>query len=111
MKTIGLIGGTSWVSTIDYYRGINQISNERLGGLHTVRILLYSVNFAEIKPDLTADWMAIGKKLAAIAQTLENAGAECLLICANSMHMAADIVQANIQIPLIHIGEETAKEI
>jgi aspartate racemase len=111
MKTIGLIGGTSWVSTIDYYRGINQISNERLGGLHTVRILLYSVNFAEIKPDLTADWMAIGKKLSAIAQTLENAGAECLLICANSMHMAADIVQANIQIPLIHIGEETAKEI
>ncbi len=111
MKTVGLIGGTSWVSTIDYYRGINQITNEELGGLHSAKILLYSVNFAEFKPDLTTDWATIGKKLAAIAQKLENAGADCILICANTMHMVADTVQADIQIPLIHIGVETGKEI
>jgi aspartate racemase len=111
MKTIGLIGGTSWVSTIDYYREINQITNESLGGLQSAKILLYSVNFAEFKPDPTTDWTSIGKKLAAIAQTLENAGADCILICANTMHMVADTVQANIQIPLIHIVEETGKEI
>ena len=104
MKTIGLIGGMSWVSTVEYYRWINQILNERLGGIHSARILLYSVDFAEFKPDESTDWMKIGKKIAAIARTLQDSGADCILLCANTMHL-------NIQIPLVHIAEETGKEI
>jgi aspartate racemase len=112
MKTLGLIGGTSWVSTIDYYKLINQQINNRLGGLNAARLLLYSMNYEEFKPPLHArDWGPTAEGLARIAKKLEVAGAECILLCANTPHMAADIVQEQITIPLIHIAEETAKEI
>jgi aspartate racemase len=112
MKTLGLIGGTSWVSTVDYYRIINQQINQRRGGLNSAKIFLYSLNFEECKPpaDLS-QWKAIADFLADIAQRLEKAGAECLVICANTPHLVADDVQRKIHIPLIHIAEVTAGEI
>ena len=112
MKTIGLIGGLTWHSTIDYYRMLNQLVNEKLGGVASAKICMYSVNFQEIK-DLTfkEDWNGIAEIMSAVAQNIENAGADYLLLCANTMHNIADKVQASINIPLIHIAEETAKEI
>lgn len=112
MKTIGLIGGTSWVSTIEYYRIINQRTNDRLGGLNSAKILLYSMNFEEFKPPADPNgWGPVADTLTGIARRLENAGADCLLLCANTPHMAADSVQKNIRIPLLHIAEVTAKEV
>ena len=112
MKTLGLIGGTSWVSTIDYYRIINQQINDRLGGLNAARLILYSLNYEEFKPPPDPkDWGATSEGLTAIAKNLEAVGAECIILCANTPHMAADIIQKNIAIPLIHIVEETSKEI
>ena len=112
MKTIGLIGGTSWVSTVDYYRIINQQTNLHLGGINSAKILLYSVNYHEFR--LRADagnWQQQGNELSAIAQKLQAAGADCLLLCANTMHMMADLIQPNITIPLLHIADGTAREI
>ena len=112
MKTLGLIGGTSWVSTIDYYRIINQQINDRLGGLNAARLILYSLNYEEFKPPPDPkDWGATSEGLTASAKNLEAVGAECIILCANTPHMAADIIQKNIAIPLIHIAEETSKEI
>ena len=112
MKTLGLIGGTSWVSTVEYYRIINQLTNERLGGLHSAKILLYSIDFEEFKPPADPGaWGRVADTFTEIAQKLEHAGADCLLLCANTPHMVADIVQKNIRIPLLHIAEMTAKEI
>ena len=112
MKTLGLIGGTSWVSTIDYYRIINQQINDRLGGLNAARLILYSLNYEEFKPPPDPkDWGPTAEGLATIAKKLEVAGAESIILCANTPHMAADIIQENIAIPLIHIAEETSKEI
>ena len=112
MKTIGLIGGTTWLSTIDYYRLINQSINERLGGLNSAKLYLYSLNFEEFKPGADErDWDRIARTLTEIGQKLETAGAECLAFCANTPHLVADIVQEKINIPLIHIAEATAKEI
>ncbi len=112
MKTIGLIGGTSWVSTVEYYRIINQLTNERLGGLNSAKILLYSINFEEFKPPADPKgWGPVADMLTEIARRLENAGADCLLLCANTPHMAADSVQKNIRIPLLHIAEMTAREV
>jgi aspartate racemase len=112
MKTLGLIGGTSWVSTVDYYRIINQKINERLGGLNAARLILYSMNYEEFKPPLDPeDWEATTKALCDIAKKLEEIGAECIILCANTPHMAADAIQQHVNIPLIHIAEETAKEI
>jgi aspartate racemase len=108
MKTIGLIGGTSWISTLEYYRLINGMVNEKLGGLHSAKILLYSVDHEEYKLSPTIDWTSIGGKLTVIAKKLEHAGADCLLICANSMHRVAEEIQEHIRIPLIHIAQETA---
>jgi aspartate racemase len=109
MKTIGMIGGTSWVSTVDYYRYINELTNERLGGLNYARIYLHSVNFAEFHPKGSAeDWQRVGKMLSEIAIKLETAGAECMMLCANTPHKVADKVASKISIPLIHIGEATA---
>ena len=112
MKTLGLIGGTGWVSTVEYYRIINQQINERLGGLSSAKMLLYSVNQQEFRP--ATDEAGLGEfadYLTGIAKRLETAGAECLLLCANTPHMAADLVQKKIRIPLIHIAEVTAKAI
>src|SRR5918993_5437944 len=87
MRTIGLIGGTSWYSTIDYYRVINQTMNDRLGGNTSAKIFLYSVNFEEIALlSQQQDWDAIGEILLTAARNLELAGAQCLLLCANTMH-------------------------
>jgi aspartate racemase len=109
MRTIGIIGGLSWLSTIDYYRAINEQINQRLGGVHAGRIIVYSLNFGEIK-ELTMkdDWPAMTKLVAEAAIKLEQSGADCLLIGANTMHKIAPAVQAAIQIPLIHIAEVTA---
>lgn len=112
MKTLGLIGGTSWLSTVEYYRNINQLVNERLGGLNSAKMFLYSLNLEEFKPPVDpAAWKPTTEHLISIAQSLETAGAECLIICANTPHMVADIIQRSIGIPLIHIAEATALEI
>ena len=112
MKTIGIIGGLTWLSTADYYRLINQQINEKLGGVEAGKIILYSVNFAEIKV-LTENnnWDAIAAILKEVARKLEAAGADCILIGANTMHKIADEVQSAIHIPIIHIAAETAKVI
>jgi len=112
MKTLGLIGGTTWLSTIDYYRIINQKTNELLGGLNSAKILLYSVNFEEFRPPVNPDeWGELSKKFTGIAQELEKAGADGIVFCANTPHMVADGVQQNIGVHLIHIAEATANEI
>jgi len=112
MKTIGLIGGMSWLSTIDYYRIINQQVNRRLGGSHSAKIFLYSVDFEESKPPADAEgWRIATDFLSAIANKLQTAGAECLLLCANTTHLVADGVQQNLKIPLLHIAEATASVI
>jgi len=112
LKTIGLIGGTSWLSTIEYYRIINQLTNERLGALNSAKILLYSINFEEFKPPSDpGGWGPVAETFTGIARRLEAAGADCLLLCANTPHMAADAVRKNIGIPLLHIAEATAEEV
>ena len=112
MRTLGLIGGTSWVSTIDYYRIINTEVNRRLGGMNSAAIYMYSINYIELTPPADdAGWAPIGEKLTHIAQSLERAGADCMMICANTPHMVADTVQEGIRIPFIHIAEVTAAEI
>ena len=112
MKTIGLIGGMSWLSTIDYYRIINQQVNQRLGGSHSAKIFLYSVDFEESKPSPDAEgWRKATDFLSSIANKLQTAGAECLLLCANTTHLVADGVQQNLKIPLLHIAEATASVI
>ena len=112
MKTIGLIGGITWLSTIDYYRLLNQMVNEKLGGVSSAKILMCSVEFAEIKRLTEAnDWNSLAAIISNAAQKLEVAGADCILICANTMHKIADKIQASIKIPLIHIAEETAKAV
>ena len=112
MKSIGLIGGLTYVSTIEYYRYINKLANEKLGGTETAEVIMYSVNFGEIKVLTEAeDWKNISVIICKAAQTIEAGGAACLLIGANTMHKIADEVQAVIKIPVIHIAEAVAKEI
>lgn len=112
MKTVGLIGGTSWVSTIDYYKYINQMVNEKLGGVSSAKLFLYSLDMEVLlKFGSTNDWKGLANFLSAIAKKLETAGAEAIIICANTPHIVADVIQQNIKIPIIHIAEETAKEI
>ena len=112
MKTLGLIGGTTWVSTVDYYKYINQLTTEKLGGLNSARILLYSVRFSDVKSLADAgDWESLGELMSGIAQNLEKGGAEAIVLCANTMHIVADKVQERTNIPLIHITDATAKAI
>ncbi|TJW13547.1 MAG: aspartate/glutamate racemase family protein [Mesorhizobium sp.] len=109
MKTLGLIGGMSWESTAIYYRLLNEIVRERLGGLHSAKLLLWSFDFAEIaERQHTGDWQGAEVLLVEAARKLEATGAECLLICTNTMHKLADQVQAAVSIPLIHIADATA---
>ena len=109
MKTVGLLGGMSWESTVDYYRLINEGVKERLGGLHSARCLLYSVEFAEIEACQAAgEWDRAGEILAGAAAKLAGAGADFLLICTNTMHKVASQVAAAIPIPLVHIAQVTA---
>ncbi len=112
MKTIGLIGGMSWESTIPYYRQINETIREHLGGLHSAKIVLYSVDFHEIEQlQHAGDWDAAGTILAEAARSLEVAGADFLVLCTNTMHKVAARIQASVAIPLLHIADPTAAEI
>lgn len=109
MKTLGLLGGMSWESTAIYYRLLNEIVRERLGGLHSAKLLLHSFDFAEIaERQHHGDWDGAGVLLADAARKLEAGGAEGLLICTNTMHKLAGQVQAAVSIPLIHIADATA---
>ncbi len=106
MKTIGLIGGMSWESSIEYYRIINETVKSRLGGLHSADCLMYSVDFAEIEAlQHAGDWAQLTQTMVAAAQRLEDGGAECLVICTNTMHKMADEIQSSIRIPLLHIAD------
>ncbi|MCW7987015.1 aspartate/glutamate racemase family protein [Streptomyces sp. WAC01526] len=109
MKTIGLLGGMSWESTAEYYRLLNQLTRERLGGLHSARCVLYSVDFAEIERlQVEGRWDEAGEVLADAARALESAGADMLLICTNTMHKVADQVAAAVTVPLLHLADTTA---
>ena len=112
MKTIGLLGGMSWESTQSYYRAINQAVREQLGGLHSAKIVLYSVDFAEIETlQVQGDWDNAGELLAAAASAVERAGADFLVICTNTMHKVAPAIAAGISLPILHIADATADEL
>jgi aspartate racemase len=112
MKTIGVIGGLTWLSSVEYYKMINQMVNEKLGGVEAAKLILYSVNFAEIKTLTEAnDWAGISVMICDAAKKLETAGAEIILIGANTMHKIADDVIAAVDVPVIHIAEVVADEI
>ncbi len=112
MKTIGLIGGMSWESSVEYYRIINEEIKKRLGGLHSAKCLLYSVDFAEIERyQAEGDWDSAGKILGEVALSLEKAGAEFIVICTNTMHKVVQIVKEKINIPILHIADATANQI
>ncbi|MEV4873091.1 aspartate/glutamate racemase family protein [Streptomyces syringium] len=109
MRTIGLIGGMSWESTAEYYRILNERTRERLGGLHSARCVLHSLDFAEIEQlQVQGRWAEAGEVLAAAARSLEAAGADLLLICTNTMHKVADSVEAAVSVPLLHLADATA---
>ena len=112
MKTIGLIGGMSWESTIPYYRTINETVKQRLGGLHSAKIVLYSVDFHEIEQlQRNGDWQRAGELLAQAAQALARAGADCIVLCTNTMHKVAPQIEAAVGIPLLHIADATGQAI
>src|SRR5262245_49962711 len=112
MKTLGLIGGISWFSTTVYYKTINELVTKRLGGHHSAKILLYYVDAQEFGSlAWKGDWAEVDKMFSQIAVQIENAGADCIAICSNTPHIAADAIRQKIKIPLLHIAEETAKEI
>jgi aspartate racemase len=112
MKTIGLIGGITWLSTMDYYRLLNQLVNEKLGGVSSCELIMSSVNFTEVKTlTVAGDWDGLADMMNDSATKVEKAGADCILIAANTMHHIAAKVQASIKIPLIHIAEVTAKAV
>ncbi|UCB46612.1 MAG: aspartate/glutamate racemase family protein [Spirochaetota bacterium] len=110
MKLLGLIGGMSWANTIEYYRVINQMVNERLGSWNSAKLLLYSVNFEEILPlQNNNKWDKITDIISEICMKLEQAGCSALMICSNTMHKIADQVQKKISVPLINVIDETAR--
>lgn len=112
MKTIGLIGGMSWESTVTYYKIINETVKERLGGFHSGKILLYSVDFAEIEEcQAKGEWEKSAEILSEAAENLEKAGADFIVICTNTMHKVAGKIQENIKIPVIHIADATAHKL
>jgi aspartate racemase len=109
VKTIGLIGGMSWESTVPYYRIVNESVRERLGGLHSAKIILYSVDFFDVERlQHSGDWEAAGRLLAHAARSLEAAGADFLVLCTNTMHKVAPAIEAAVAIPLLHIADPTA---
>ena len=109
---IGLIGGMSWQSTVEYYRLLNELTRERLGGVHSAECVVHSVEFAPLKAmQMAGQWAEAAKVLADAARGLEAAGADLLLICANTMHKVADEVQAAVSVPLLHIGDVTANAV
>jgi len=109
MRTLGLIGGTTWHSTVEYYRDINEQVAARLGGLSSARMWLHSVNFEELQPPTDdAGWRRVASHLSDVAKRLELAGADCIVICANTPHRIAENVQVAVRIPLLHIADATA---
>lgn len=112
MKTLGLIGGMSWESTAIYYRHLNELARQRLGGLHSAKLLLWSFDFAEIEALQAAeDWAAATERMIDAARRLARAGAEAIVICTNTMHRMAAEVEAAVEVPLIHIADTTAAAI
>lgn len=108
MKTIGLIGGMSWESTVEYYRIINQEVGRRLGGFHSAKILMHSVDFGDIEGLMQeGSWDAIGSHMATIAKTLERNGADVILLCTNTVHKVANSIEIAIEVPFIHIADAT----
>ncbi len=109
MRRIGLLGGMSWESTALYYRLVNEEVRDRLGGFHSARVVMASVDFAEVEAmQVAGDWGAAGELLADEARALESAGAECLVLCTNTMHKVADAIEAAVGIPLLHLADVTA---
>jgi aspartate racemase len=112
MKKLGLIGGISWVSTADYYRFINEGVNKQLGGVNFAECMIYSFNYNDIKRNNeNNDWETTFNMLSKACKSLKNSGAEAIVLCANTMHLIADRIQESVDLPLIHIATETAKEI
>ena len=112
MKTIGLIGGMSWESTLEYYRILNQTTRAKLGGLHSAKIILFSVDFADMAAlQHEGNWATISDILVEAAQQLQMAGASMVLLCANTMHLLASDIEARISIPFVHIADVTAAAI
>jgi len=110
MRTIGLIGGMSWESSLEYYRLVNEMIKNRLGGLHSAKCIMVSVDFAEIEEyQRLAQWDRAGEVMAGAAKSLEDGGAECVVLCTNTMHKLADVIQKAVRIPLLHIADATAK--
>lgn len=108
MKKVGLVGGLSWVSTMDYYKFINEGVNDRLGGLNFAECIIYSLNFGDIQ---SKSWDNSYELLLGACESLKNSGVESIVLCANTAHLFADKLQDTIQLPIIHIGEETAKAV
>ncbi|MEO8276667.1 MAG: aspartate/glutamate racemase family protein [Thermoanaerobaculia bacterium] len=112
MRVLGLLGGMSWESTIPYYRAINEAVRERLGGLHSARLVLYSVDFHEVERlQVAEDWESAGRLLASAARSLETAGAEILILCTNTMHRVAPAIERAVRIPLLHIADPAGEAI
>lgn len=112
MKTIGLIGGMSWESSAMYYRLLNEKVQQQLGGLHSAKCILYSVDFQEIEHyQANGQWQNAGEILGEAARSLEKAGADFIVICTNTMHKVIDIIETNITIPILHIADATAVQI
>jgi aspartate racemase len=112
MKTMGLIGGMSWESSLEYYRIINETVKERLGGFHSAKCIMYSVDFEEVeKLQHQGDWDALTKLMVDSARKLQSGGADFIVICTNTMHKMADEVQAAVNLPLLHIADVTAEAI
>jgi aspartate racemase len=112
MKTIGLIGGMSWESSLEYYRILNETVRDRLGGLHSAQCVMVSVDFAEIEAlQHTGRWQEAGEILAEAARALERAGAGCVVLCTNTMHKLAGNIQAAAAIPLLHIADATGQRV
>ena len=112
MKTIGLIGGMSWESSLEYYRLINEEVKNRLGGFHSAKCILYSVDFAEIgEMQMAGRWAEQAQIMVSAGQSLQRAGADFLVLCTNTMHKLADELQAGVQVPLLHIADATARQV
>jgi len=112
MKTIGLIGGMSWESSIEYYRIINEGTKAKLGGLHSAKSIMVSVDFAEVEIlQHEGRWAEAAKMLVEAAKNLENGGADFIVLCTNTMHKVADEIQANVRIPFLHIADATAQRV
>lgn len=112
MKTIGLIGGMSWESSLEYYRIVNETVKARLGGRHSAQCVMYSVDFAAMEMlQRQGRWQEAAQHLIEAAQSVEKAGADFVVLCTNTMHKVADDIQANITIPLLHIADATAQRV